>query len=449
MKLKSEILYEFLRAIIFPIMLLSFIAVFIFQLSFKNFVDNEELNRQNKIEHLTKNLFLDQQQGLSIKSIDKYMWYLSELDLDVIFYDNNDKELYSFKEGFELAKKTPLYNTIVKDVYDENNKKIGHIKYIYRINNNFKQRGEVFITNLLRLIILSTFLSYFTSLIISIFLSRKVTNPIEELTQATVNIRKQNYILPVIKSNIVEVNQLSQNINYMANSLKSQEFNRKQYAQNISHELRTPLTNLRVNLELIQDGIMEPNEQNVSTLLIEIDRLTSLINQLNNTFKKSTPETIYNATDFNLTEFLHEIFKSMKTQYDKAGVLFDMEISEDLDIHTDKEKLANIIINLLSNALKACQTNDSVLLRARHINRKIVISVKDTGIGISEENKPKIFERFYRVDDCRNTKENGYGLGLSIVKNYADIIGADISVNSKLNLGTVMMISFDDDIIVK
>lgn len=73
MKLKSEILYEFLRAIIFPIMLLSFIAVFIFQLLFRNFVNNEELNRQNKIEQLTKNLFLDQQQGLSIKSIDKYM----------------------------------------------------------------------------------------------------------------------------------------------------------------------------------------------------------------------------------------------------------------------------------------------------------------------------------------------------------------------------------------
>ena len=88
------------------------------------------------------------------------------------------------------------------------------------------------------------------------------------------------------------------------------------------------------------------------------------------------------------------------------------------------------------------------MLRARHINQKIVISVKDTGIGISEENKPKIFERFFRVDDCRNTKTNGYGLGLSIVKNYADIIGAEISVNPKLNLGTVMMVTFDENIIV-
>ena len=114
-----------------------------------------------------------------------------------------------------------------------------------------------------------------------------------------------------------------------------------------------------------------------------------------------------------------------------------------------EEKLANIIINLLSNALKACKKGDSVLLRARHINKKIVISVKDTGIGISEENKPKIFERFFRVDDCRNTKTNGYGLGLSIVKNYTDIIGANISVNSKLNLGTVMLVSFDDSIITK
>lgn len=71
----------------------------------------------------------------------------------------------------------------------------------------------------------------------------------------------------------------------MANSLKSQEFNRKQSAQNISHELRTPLTNLRVNLELMQDGIMESNKENVNMLLVEVDRLTSLINQLNNTFK--------------------------------------------------------------------------------------------------------------------------------------------------------------------
>lgn len=449
MKLKSEILYEFLRAILFPILLLSFIAVFVFQISFKNFVDNEELNRRNKIEQLTKNLFIDYQQGLSKKRIDQYMWYLSELDLDVIFYDNNEKELYSFSEGFELAKKTSLYNTIVKDVYDKNNKKIGQIKYIYRVNNNFKKRSEVFITNLFRFIILSLFLSYFTGLIISIYLSRKITNPIEELTQATVNIRKQIYAVPDIKSRIVEVNQLSQNINYMANSLKSQEFNRKQYAQNISHELRTPLTNIRVNLELMQDGIMETNEENVNMLLVEIDRLTSLINQLNNTFKKSTPETIYNPSKFNLSDFLNEIYKSMKTQYDNSGVLFDLEISENLDIITDREKLANIIINLLSNALKACKKGDSVLLRARHINKKIVISVKDTGIGISEENKPKIFERFFRVDDCRNTKTNGYGLGLSIVKNYTDIIGANISVNSKLNLGTVMLVSFDDSIITK
>ena len=409
----------------------------------------DRLNRRNKIEQLTKNLFIDHQQGLSKKRIDQYMWYLSELDLDVIFYDNNEKELYSFSEGFELAKKTSLYNTIVKDVYDKNNKKIGQIKYIYRVNNNFKKRSEVFITNLFRFIILSLFLSYFTGLIISIYLSRKITYPIEELTQATVNIRKQIYAVPDIKSRIVEVNQLSQNINYMANSLKSQEFNRKQYAQNISHELRTPLTNIRVNLELMQDGIMETNEENVNMLLVEIDRLTSLINQLNNTFKKSTPETIYNPSKFNLSDFLNEIYKSMKTQYDNSGVLFDLEISENLDIITDREKLANIIINLLSNALKACKKGDSVLLRARHINKKIVISVKDTGIGISEENKPKIFERFFRVDDCRNTKTNGYGLGLSIVKNYTDIIGANISVNSKLNLGTVMLVSFDDSIITK
>ena len=448
MRLKSEILYDFLKAILIPILMLSCISIMIFQITFKSFIKNEQLNKQRKIEELTKNLFIDQQIGLKKQNIDKYIWYLSELDLDVIFYDNSGREMYSFTDGAEYLKNNYEHTTKIKDVYDLKGKKLGQIKYIYRKNNQLNSRGEIFVTNLFRFMIISLFLSYITSLVISTFLSKKITYPIEELTSATVRIRKQNYDVPSIKSTIVEVNQLSDNINYMANSLKTQEFTRKEYAQNISHELRTPLTNLRVNLELMEDDIVEANKDNIQTLLVEIDRLTSLINQLNNTFKSATPETQYNPEIFNLTEFLNVIYKSMKTQFDNANVILNMEISEDLDIKTDKEKLSNILLNLLSNALKACQESDNVLLKARHVNKKIVISVKDTGIGISEENKPKIFERFFRVDDSRNTKKNGYGLGLSIVKNYADIIGADIAVNSKLNLGTVILISFDDDIIV-
>lgn len=448
MRLKSEILYDFLKAILIPILMLSCISIMIFQITFKSFINNEQMNKQRKIEELTKNLFIDQQIGLKKQNIDKYIWYLSELDLDVIFYDNSGREMYSFTDGAEYLKNNYEHTTKIKDVYDLKGKKLGQIKYIYRKNNQLNSRGEIFVTNLFRFMIISLFLSYITSLVISTFLSKKITYPIEELTSATVRIRKQNYDVPSIKSTIVEVNQLSDNINYMANSLKTQEFTRKEYAQNISHELRTPLTNLRVNLELMEDDIVEANKDNIQTLLVEIDRLTSLINQLNNTFKSANPETQYNPEIFNLTEFLNVIYKSMKTQFDNANVILNMEISEDLDIKTDKEKLSNILLNLLSNALKACQESDNVLLKARHVNKKIVISVKDTGIGISEENKPKIFERFFRVDDSRNTKKNGYGLGLSIVKNYADIIGADIAVNSKLNLGTVILISFDDDIIV-
>ncbi|WP_297813430.1 cell wall metabolism sensor histidine kinase WalK [uncultured Finegoldia sp.] len=448
MRLKSEILYDFLKAILIPILMLSCISIMIFQITFKSFINNEQMNKQRKIEELTKNLFIDQQIGLKKQNIDKYIWYLSELDLDVIFYDNSGREMYSFTDGAEYLKNNYEHTTKIKDVYDLKGKKLGQIKYIYRKKNQLNSRGEIFVTNLFRFMIISLFLSYITSLVISTFLSKKITYPIEELTSATVRIRKQNYDVPSIKSTIVEVNQLSDNINYMANSLKTQEFTRKEYAQNISHELRTPLTNLRVNLELMEDDIVEANKDNIQTLLVEIDRLTSLINQLNNTFKSANPETQYNPEIFNLTEFLNVIYKSMKTQFDNANVILNMEISEDLDIKTDKEKLSNILLNLLSNALKACQESDNVLLKARHVNKKIVISVKDTGIGISEENKPKIFERFFRVDDSRNTKKNGYGLGLSIVKNYADIIGADIAVNSKLNLGTVILISFDDDIIV-
>lgn len=448
MNLKSEIFYEFLRAIVIPILLLSAIAIFIFQMTFNGFIENEQANKKEKIEILTKNLFIDKMNGLPSQNIDKYMWYISEFDVDVTFYNQYGQVIYSFNHGNDIVKKSPEYQIEMKDVYNARNKKIGQIKYIYRIKNELNMRSDIFVTTLFRFMIIAILVSYITSMIISTFLSKKITVPIEQLTDATVRIRKKNYDLPVIKSSILEVNQLSKNISYMANSLKSQEMTRRQYAQNISHELRTPLTNLRLNLELMHDGLMEANQENTDMLLAEIDRLTSMINQLNNTFKQSNLATKYNPEEFDLKVLLESIYKSMKAQFDNAKVNLELEIGEELIIETDKEKLTHILLNLLSNALRACVENDSVLLRMRHINQKIIISVKDTGVGISEENQPKIFERFFRVDDSRNTKTNGYGLGLPIVKNYADIIGAEISVNSKINLGTVMVISLDDSVIV-
>lgn len=449
MELRTELHSQMLKAIIIPLTILSILPIFLFHINFKEFVSKEQEDEQEKIENITERILADKLVNKDINTfrLNRIIPHITEFDLDIILYDINDRIVYSYKTTEDITRNIKNYKIKTEDIYN-GSEKIGRIEYVYPVDTGFTYRSQVFISTILRSFILAAILAYISSLITSNQLANQLTDDIVIINRSTREILRGNYKTKSLKSDILELNTLSDNINQLAKSLSRESDKRKEYAQNISHELRTPITNLRVNLELLEEGLVDADKEYVAMLMEEIDRITALINELNQTFNELEDNKI-EKSEFNLNELISTMEKSFMPRFQNKGVGLSYKEDENLNIFTDKKKLITIITNLLSNALKASEKDDSVTIKTRHINNKLLISVIDTGIGINDIDKEKIYERFFRVDDCRNTKENGYGLGLSIVKNYSEMLGADISINSKPNVGTTFILSFDDDIIIK
>ena len=145
----------------------------------------------------------------------------------------------------------------------------------------------------------------------------------------------------------------------------------------------------------------------------------------------------------NVSNLLLDICHGFTGNFLNRNISLGKDIKKDVYMKTDRTKLSQIIQNLLTNAIKAIDRNGHIDIVLRENNKNITIKIKDNGIGIDEDKLNMIFERFYRIDDSRNTKTNGIGLGLSISKNYIEALNGKIDVESKKGVGTCFTITFD------
>ena len=251
-----------------------------------------------------------------------------------------------------------------------------------------------------------------------------------------------NYKIDDRISDIKEIETLQTNINYLSNNLQKQEEIRKQYAQDISHELRTPLTNLQLYIEAIKDGVIEPDENTMSVLLEDVNRLEGLIEGLKKTFDQNVEHLELKKEDFNASELTESIVQSFRASAGYNNIKINTYIQEDINFYSDYDKYSQILQNLISNAIKAIGKDGEVDVYLNADNESITLRVADNGVGIAEDKIERIFDRFYRIEDSRNTKENGHGLGLSITKNFVDALDGKISVDSQLNVGTTFILTF-------
>ena len=262
------------------------------------------------------------------------------------------------------------------------------------------------------------------------------------ISDETINLKDGNYKVDDRITDIKEIETLQTNINYLSNNLKKQEEIRKQYAQDISHELRTPLTNLQLYIEAIKDGVIEPEENTMTILLEDVNRLEGLIEGLKKTFDENVEYLELNKEDFNVSDLTESIVQSFKANAEYNNINISTYIQEDIIFYSDYDKYSQILQNLISNAIKAIGKNGEIDVYLTADNEEIKLSVRDNGVGIAEDKIDRIFDRFYRIEDARNTKENGHGLGLSITKNFVDALGGKISVDSKINVGSTFMLTF-------
>ncbi len=242
------------------------------------------------------------------------------------------------------------------------------------------------------------------------------------------------------KSKIKEIETLRYSMNYLGDKLEKQDALRKQLISDISHEIRTPLQILQSNLEAMIDGIYPIDEEQLNVLYNEVVRFGKLLSNLDLLKNIEDNELRIEKKVVNLNDSINEVFDSFKILAKEKKINYTIKTSETdkLMVFADKDSLKQMWMNLLSNAFKFTEKGEIKLTTAVD-HKYCIVTVEDTGIGISENDLPYVFERMYRADKSRE-KYQGSGIGLTMVKKLVEKHDGKISVESTEGKGTKISI---------
>ncbi len=245
--------------------------------------------------------------------------------------------------------------------------------------------------------------------------------------------------LTIAEDSSVESHNLAENYNTMTQNLSESLRRSRQFAANVTHELRTPLTILRGETELAlrSNRSKEQLYQVLESNLEEINRMSFLIEDLLLLSKSDLGEIPIKFENLDLTGLILELHHQAKLLAKTKKIAVNLNIpQEQVIIQADSLRLRQVLLNLLTNAIKYTPDNGSIELALQRSDNQLTIDVKDNGIGISQEHVERIFDRFYRVDKTRNRNDGGSGLGLAIVKWIVDAHDGDITVISTPGQGS-------------
>jgi two-component system phosphate regulon sensor histidine kinase PhoR len=230
--------------------------------------------------------------------------------------------------------------------------------------------------------------------------------------------------------------------------LKKLEQMRKDFVANVSHELKTPITSIKGFTETLLDGAMKDEatlEYFLSIILKESDRLQTLIQDLLDLSKIEQQGFKLNIEAVNLMQILEEIIIMLQGKAADKEIQLELLADQDIYIQGDVNRLKQVFINLINNAIAYTPKGGLVQAIIENKEDKVLVHIKDTGIGIEEAEIPRIFERFYRVDKARSRNSGGTGLGLAIVKHLVEAHHGYITVKSKVGKGTTFTVHFQKE----
>jgi len=224
------------------------------------------------------------------------------------------------------------------------------------------------------------------------------------------------------------------------NAAKIFKVNRNEFLGNVAHELRTPIFAIQLSLETLKDGAI--NDQDVNTQFLEkafrqSNRLKELVDDLINISRLEAGMKL-SKRYFSINNLIRETINELSGIVSNKNItlILDNEISDNIQVFADSERIKQVLINLIDNSVKYTLEKGSITIKTKGSDKSVLITVEDTGLGIPKEDLPRIFERFYRVDKTRSRDMGGSGLGLSIVKHILELHNSQIKVESETDKGT-------------
>ncbi len=330
------------------------------------------------------------------------------------------------------------------------------------ITSNFKVNGYVVIhmpmqfiqqsaDGLLNISYILLVIMLLLSMIILFFFTEMVYIPLRKITHATEQYAAGNMHYQFQVESDDEMGYLAASLSYMANEIAKSEDNQKKFVANVSHDFRSPLTSIKGYLEAMLDGTIPPemNQKYLQIVLNETERLTKLTNGLLQLNNLNTKGMVLNKTDFDINQVIRNTAATFEGICKNKMIGIKLILTGDyLTVHADFDKIQQVLYNLLDNAIKFSHNDSIIKIETTEKSNKVMISIKDYGIGIPKESQKLIWDRFYKSDLSRGKDKKGTGLGLSIVKEIIHSHNENINVVSTEGVGTEFIFTLakvDDD----
>ena len=406
----------------------------------------------NDLEHTNK--FDDDSEGYKEKKIKQRNF---DIDLEFIQLVNHQGKV--LKKSENLSTRTLLFKAGRSDTIYFNGRVDGsmlrHVQ-VPLVNPDGITKGYLIVAHSLmnaltfleelQIIFLFSFpVIVVTLFVVTRFIAGESIKPIDDVITTAEKITKTNLNqripLPLHQD---ELHRLSATINALLDRLQDAFQREQQFTADASHELNTPLSVVKGTLQVLlrKPRTMEHYEARVQFCLIELDRMRRIIDKLLVLALYEGDKISPNIEEILLQQHIHDIVARMQGVALEKNISITAQGSENEKVTADPAMLEMIFENILSNSIKYSPVNSAITIAvARHENN-ITCSIADQGIGIPEKNIPKIFDRFYRVDESRNSKTGGVGVGLSIVKKLADLQQITLAVESNPNIGTTFLLTF-------
>ncbi|MDY5892798.1 MAG: ATP-binding protein, partial [Candidatus Onthovivens sp.] len=369
---------------------------------------------------------------------------LIDLEGNVIFdnqLDESEMENHSSREEFKEAKENGYgiskrySSTLLKTFY-----------YVaYKLDNNIIRVSKVadstlyiLFINLWPLYIVAIVL-IICSILLGFLLSKKIVDPINNINlEHPLENNKYKEIEPLLIRIEAQKNELMKENEEVLNASKV----RQEFTSNVSHELKTPLHVISGYAELIKEGIVKDSDVKEfgEKIYSEASRMSKLVEDIMKISKLESDKAV-EKTQLKLKNIVVAIVDSLMIEADKKNVKFKLSLN-DCTISGNYDSIYSLIFNLVDNAIKYNKTNGKITIKLQEVSNNVILSVKDTGIGIPKEDLDRIFERFYRVDKSRSKDSGGTGLGLAIVKHSLIVNNATIKVESELKKGSTFTVTF-------
>jgi two-component system sensor histidine kinase BaeS len=269
---------------------------------------------------------------------------------------------------------------------------------------------------------------------------RRLSRPLGDFLEAADRVAEGDYSARVAEQGPREVRSVARAFNSMATRLQAADEQRRVFLSDVTHELRTPLTVMQGNIEGMLDGVYAPDQARLKLLLEETQVLSRLVDDLRTLALTESGSLVLSRQPTDLAELIQDTAEAFRSRLDSAEPVIRTEAPPDLPpVSVDPERMRQVLLNLITNAVRYTPAGGTVLLRVEAVATKngpaAEIDVQDTGAGIAPEDLPHVFDRFYKTRDSR-----GMGLGLSIAKSLVEAHGGTIGAESQFGQGTTIRV---------